>query len=89
MENMIFCQCCGMPLNKEEDFGTNKDDSKNEEYCKYCFQKGKFTAEHVTMEEMIEGCIPFMVQANANMTEEKARSQMMEFFPTLKRWKKD
>ena len=26
-----FCQSCGMPLQKNEEFGTNHDGSKNEE----------------------------------------------------------
>jgi len=36
MEEKI-CQSCAMPMNKEEDFGTNADGSKNEEYCTHCF----------------------------------------------------
>jgi len=86
MENTMFCQSCGMPLSKEEDFGTNTDSSKNNDYCAYCYSNGKFTQD-LTMERMIELCIPFMVQANSDMTEEKVRKAMSEWFPTLKRWK--
>jgi hypothetical protein len=86
MENMIFCQSCGMPLSREEDFGNNADGSKNEDYCAYCYKDGKFTQD-VTMEGMIDICVPFMVEANEGMTEEEARSSMREWFPTLKRWK--
>ncbi|GAI16613.1 unnamed protein product, partial [marine sediment metagenome] len=32
-----FCQSCAMPMQKPDDFGTNADVSKNEEYCHYCF----------------------------------------------------
>ena len=28
-----ICQSCGMPLEKEDDFGTNANGSKSEEYC--------------------------------------------------------
>ena len=33
-----FCQSCGMPLQKNEELGTNHDGSKNEEYCCYCYK---------------------------------------------------
>ncbi|EQH49117.1 putative zinc ribbon domain protein [Clostridioides difficile DA00246] len=39
------------------------------------------------MEEMIEVCIPHMLQSNKDMTEDEARTMMNNFFPTLKRWK--
>ena len=29
-----FCQSCGMPLQKNEELGTNHDGSKNEEYVR-------------------------------------------------------
>lgn len=86
MEKTIFCQSCGMPMDNESVYGTNADGSKNNEYCSYCFKDGAFTAD-ITMEEMIEACIAPMVEANKDMTEEKARTMMKEFFPTLKRWK--
>jgi len=34
------CHACGMPMHKEEDFGTEKDGSKNCEYCIHCYQDG-------------------------------------------------
>ena len=86
MENMKFCQSCAMPVN-EEVFGTNADGSKNEDYCSYCYAYGKFTAD-CSMEEMIDFCVGPMVEHNPDMTAEKAKAQMLEFFPTLKRWQK-
>ncbi len=81
-----FCQSCGMPMAADgEMYGSNEDGSKNEDYCKYCFENGSFSSES-TMEEMIESCIPFTVEGG-EMTEEEARKMMQEFFPTLKRWK--
>ncbi|MHC1748473.1 MAG: zinc ribbon domain-containing protein [Cellulosilyticaceae bacterium] len=84
MENMKYCQSCGMPMN-DAVYGTNEDGSKNEMYCTYCYQKGAFTAE-VTMNEMIEICIPFMLEDNRNLTEEATRKMLQEIFPKLKRW---
>ena len=86
MQETTFCQSCAMPLNDEE-LGTEKDGTKNPFYCCYCYKDGAFTTGH-TMEEMIEVCAPYMVQANPEMTIDQARAQMQAFFPTLKRWAK-
>ncbi|MCL1914945.1 MAG: zinc ribbon domain-containing protein [Eubacteriaceae bacterium] len=82
------CQSCAMPLQGAEapGFGTNADGSENEDYCTYCYQEGKFTMD-CTMEEMIEFCVPHMASANPDMTEDGARAMMLEFFPTLLRWR--
>ena len=85
MENTNFCQSCGMPMS-EEFYGTNQDGSKNSEYCTYCYENGSFTGD-MTMENMIEACVPHMVEHNTNMTPQQARDMMNQFFPTLKRWK--
>lgn len=75
-----------MPMGDAELYGTNSDGTKNEDYCKYCYVDGQFTS-NISMDEMIEFCVPHMVSANPGMSEEKARGMMKEFFPTLKRWK--
>ena len=85
--DMKYCQCCAMPMGEgKELYGTNSDGSVNKDYCKYCFEKGEFTFNG-TMEEMIEICVLHVVEANKDMNEDSARKMMMEFFPTLKRWK--
>lgn len=85
-----FCQSCGMPLN-DENRGTNAEGSKNEAYCMYCYQNGKFTNE-CTMDEMIEFCAQFVDEVNKNMpkpmTKEEYKDVMRQYFPMLKRWKK-
>ncbi|MCL2512435.1 MAG: zinc ribbon domain-containing protein [Oscillospiraceae bacterium] len=88
MENQKICQCCAMPLTNAEDFGTNADGSKNGDYCKYCYENGSF-GEEKTMEEVIEICIPFCLEAGAYKDAETARAAMTGFFPTLKRWSKN
>ena len=79
-----------MPLS-EGVLGTNVDGSANEEYCIYCYKDGKFTQDF-TMEEMVDFCVKFVDQMNAasgtNYTPEQARELMMQYFPSLKRWKK-
>jgi len=85
-KNMQLCQSCGMPLS-DEVYGTNADGSVNKEYCKYCYAKGAFIAPEMTMNEMIEVCVPHMVEQG--MTAEKARQIMEQTLPTLKRWKQE
>jgi hypothetical protein len=81
----LFCQSCAMPLQKPEDFGTNADGSKNQEYCQYCCQKGNFTEPAITMEQMIEKCTGIMKQMNMP---EAQIEQTKKFIPMLKRWRK-
>ena len=49
---MGFCNSCGRPIVKE-DYGTNEDGSLNPEFCKDCFQDGKYTEPDITLNEMI------------------------------------
>lgn len=88
MEKQI-CQCCGMPLGDPGLYGTNADESRNEDYCNYCFALGEFT-EDITMEEMIEHNLEYLDEFNRDSpkqyNKEEARAEMMKFFPTLKRW---
>ena len=78
-----------MPMGAaNEMYGTNTDGSKNEDYCKYCYENGVFKSS-VTMEEMIEICVPHMASANSGMSEDEARKKMHDFFPLLKRWKQN
>ncbi|MEX1307354.1 MAG: zinc ribbon domain-containing protein [Eubacteriales bacterium] len=81
------CQSCGMPMGTTDElYGTEKDGTKNQEYCKYCYANGAFTTE-CTMEEMAEICVKPMVESSEGMTEDVARSMMQHVLPTLKRWK--
>ena len=81
-----ICQSCGMPLQKEEDFGTNANGSKSEEYCFHCFQNGKFLDEGITLEGKISKNVKFAVQMG--MSEDEAWKLASEVLPKLKRWKK-
>lgn len=86
LENMRFCQSCGMPLPDDRSLdGTNAGGAKNADYCTYCYQGGAFTAD-CTMEQMIEFCIPHWCKADPTMTEARARAAMQQYFPKLKRW---
>ena len=75
-----------MPLQKEEDFGTNDGGSKSEEYCFHCFQNGRFLDEGITLQEKINKNVKFAVQMG--MSESEARKLASDVLPHLKRWKK-
>ena len=74
-----------MPMDNESVFGTNKDGSKNPDYCIYCYKDGEFI-DNVSMGEYREMNVPFAAQAG--MTPEQMRHHCETVFPTLKRWKK-
>lgn len=78
-----------MPLRSPEEFGTNENGSKNEEYCCYCYKDGAF-AQDCTMDQMIEHCAQFVDEFNKeggmSYTREEAIANMKVYFPTLKRW---
>ncbi len=80
-----FCQSCGMPMMKPEDFGTNASGSKSREYCNFCYQKGIFTDPDITMEEMIDKVTGFMVKIE-KMPGAQAKGLANSFVPKLKRW---
>lgn len=80
-----ICQSCAMPIDDESLWGTNRDGSKNSDYCIYCYKDGEFL-QKVTMQEYIEMMIPFSAQAG--MTAEQMRDFCEKVYPTLKRWKK-
>ena len=88
MENVKYCQSCSMPMTEDSHFGKNADGSKNEDYCCYCFPNGAFVNPNETLEEMIETCAPFMVEAGKCQDVDSARKMLAEYLPNFKRWKK-
>ena len=83
-----FCQSCGMELKKPSDFGTEKNGEASAAYCCYCYQKGIFEdwCKDMTLDEMVENNIRFILEAGAAKTEEEARIIGKEFCSKLKRW---
>lgn len=77
------CESCGMILTPD-DYGTNANGGRDEHWCKWCYQNGKYTYE-TTMEAMIEDCAPRLAE-NTGMTNDEAVSLMGAVLPHLKRW---
>ena len=86
MENMMICQSCGVPLSDEVKPGTNADGSVNNDYCCYCFVNGAFDESVKTMEDMINLCVPHMVDGGVAPDADTARKMLQETLPQLKRW---
>lgn len=79
------CQSCGMPLEHEDQYGTDAQHHKTDEYCKYCYKEGEFVQPELTMEGMIQQSVPFLVEKG--MQEEEATSMLRNYLPFLKRWR--
>jgi len=72
---------------KDGDFGKNADGSKNEEYCCYCWQEGKFTEPNITLDQMVDKVANMLAQVK-NIPEDSALEMTIHFLPKLKRWQK-
>ena len=90
MEKRTFCQCCAMPLDRPEDRGTEAGGALSEDYCRYCYQDGAFTAPDATMDDIISFNLKFNEENGHPFgPREEAEKMMRGWFPTLKRWKKE
>jgi len=55
MKTYKFCQSCGMPMKQDlQKGGTEKDGSKNNKYCSYCYKEGEFTSPEVDTPQKIQ-----------------------------------
>ncbi len=87
-EKVEICQSCGMPINKDpEGGGTNLNSSKSHKYCSYCYQKGKFLDEGITLQDKINKNID-IAMTRFGMSEQKAREMAEMILEPLERWKK-
>ena len=86
LNEKIICQSCGMPMKVDQDFGTDDLGVKSDDYCRFCFQDGKFTDEGITLQEKIDKLVKISVE-QLGMEEEQARTLAETKLPQLKRWK--
>lgn len=80
-----ICQSCSMPLTDKSLLGTEKDGSKNLEYCKYCYWNGSFVNPDMTVQQMSSFIQQKMKEMNidAGIT-----NTAVNVLPQLKRWRK-
>jgi hypothetical protein len=84
MSNINICQSCSMPMEKPELKGTNKNGSKNDEYCIYCYQDGAFIKPNMTLDEMKKLVKEQMSRMKLN---DHLVTRALNALPHLKRWK--
>lgn len=82
---MAFCNSCGKPMGRN-DYGTNEEGSNNKDYCKDCYQNGKFTEPEITVNEMVIRAAKRMLAKNPRLREDEATGILVNFLPNLKRW---
>lgn len=80
----LVCQCCGMPLSEDSLISAEPDGTPNADYCKWCYHDGAFV--YHSMEELIDACVPMMIQHDPTWTAEQVRAMMEAQLPTLKHW---
>jgi transcriptional regulator with XRE-family HTH domain len=85
-----ICQSCAMAMFNIKVFGTNKDNTVNTEYCKYCFKNGAFVHNR-TLDGQLKSNLRFLGEFNkmngSNYTEQEAAEVLTAHLKTLKRWK--
>ena len=78
----LICQCCGMPL-EDSSISKETDGTFNEEYCKWCYNDGKFV--YTSLEELTDFLVGHM--SNEQFPPDKMRAYLNEMLPTLNHWK--
>ena len=78
----LICQCCGMPL-EDSLISREPDGAFNEEYCKWCYNDGKFA--YTSLEALVD----FLAEhfSNDNFPPEQARAYFEAQLPKLNYWK--
>jgi hypothetical protein len=72
-----------MPLDRPELAGTESNGLLSNEYCKYCYERGNFTNDHMTLPEMK---IHVRKQMEKRKVDENIISMAIGSLPFLKRW---
>ena len=83
MAGKHVCQSCSMPLDSLDLWGTEKDGTKTNEYCKYCYQHGQFIHPETTLDDMQEHMVKLLEK------EELPKGiieRSVDRLPFLKRW---
>ena len=78
----LICQCCGMPLD-DSSISKEMDGAFNEEYCKWCYNEGKFV--YTSIDQLIDFLVNHMV--NENVPKENTREYFSKMLLQLNHWK--
>lgn len=79
---MKKCICCGMPMNKKNDFAMG-DESKD--YCVYC---AKEDGSMKSFDEAVEGMAEYMSESE-KIDKNFARKKVLEYMKSMLAWKEN
>ncbi len=79
---MKKCICCGMPMNKKNDFAMG-DESKD--YCVYC---AKEDGSMKSFDEAVEGMAEYMSESE-KIDKNFARKKVLEYMKSMSAWKEN
>ena len=79
---MKKCICCGMPMNKKNDFAMG-DESKD--YCVYC---AKEDGSMKSFDEAVEGMAEYMSESE-KIDKNFARKIVLEYMKSMPAWKEN
>ena len=79
---MKKCICCGMPMNKKNDFAIG-DESKD--YCVYC---AKEDGSMKSFDEAVEGMAAYMSESE-KIDKNFARKKVLEYMKSMPAWKEN
>lgn len=79
---MKKCICCGMPMNKKNDFAMG-DESKD--YCVYC---AKEDGSMKSFDEAVEGMSEYMSESE-KIDKNFARKKVLEYMKSMPAWKEN
>ena len=82
----LICQSCGWPFTLAT-AGRNRDNTKNKDYCRDCFQDGAFTDKSLNLHQL-EVKLLEMAEVHEDISLEEAQ-QLIKKLPELKRWRMD
>ena len=80
-----ICQSCAMPMEVTRQFGTEASGAPSRDYCCYCYQQGKFTAD-LSLKRMQDKLVALALERKF-MPEAEARKLATTVLPKLKRWR--
>lgn len=84
IEDIRFCQSCGMPLNSDKLKGTENNGIKSNDYCKYCYADSGFKNPEMKLDDMKNAVRMYMEKRqHPSYMIQKA----VNILPALKRWK--
>lgn len=80
----LFCQCCGMPLGDDAMISRETDGSFNEDYCKWCYDGGKFA--YTNKDTLLDFLLTHMPNPD-NTPDAERRKTFDSYLSQLKHWR--